>query len=112
MQSALSYEKREKVEQIAKTLSLGATNLANKRAWRKSGVVKNVEWVTAGDPDVCGLCASLHGKVVGVNERFLKERDTLISKQGAEIIVTGNVEAPPLHPGCRCYCRPEEVSAE
>lgn len=79
-QGVLTFENRERAEQIAKTLSFGATNLANKRGWQKSGVVKTVKWLTADEPDVCGLCAALHRKVVGVKDCFLKRDDKLIGR--------------------------------
>jgi hypothetical protein len=112
VQSVLTYENRERAEQIAKTICYGAGNLANRRAWERSGVVKTVKWFTADDAEVCGFCAELDGNVVSANDCFLKKGDTLTDKRGVEMIVTRNIEAPPLHEGCRCCCRLEGISLD
>ena len=111
VQNIRPFEAREKAELIAKTLSFGASNLANKRAWQRSGVVKTLKWFAADDADMCGLCAKLNGKVVSVSDCFLKDSDILTDKNGASITILRNIEAPPLHEGCRCYCRPESISS-
>ena len=74
---------------IARTEVLRATNFATAEAYRQSGVVKKKIWYTAVDERVCPICAPLHGKEVGVNERF-KSPDF------------GMVDAPPAHVNCRC----------
>ena len=48
-------------------------------------------WVTAKDERVCPVCGPLHGKKVGINERFM-------TKEGA-------FYTPGLHPNCRCVIR-------
>ena len=49
VQNIRPFEAREKAELIAKTLSFGASNLANRRAWQRSGVVKTLKWFAADD---------------------------------------------------------------
>ena len=110
VQSISVFQTREKAELIAKTLSFGASNLANRRAWQRSGVVKTLKWFAADDAEMCGLCAKLSGKVVSVSDCFLKKGDILTDKNGASITILRNIEAPPLHEGCRCYCRPDTIS--
>ncbi len=70
VKSIPAFQTRENAETIAKTLSFGATNLANRRAWQRSGVVKTLKWFAADDPEMCGLCAKLNGKVVSVSDFF------------------------------------------
>ena len=60
---------------------------------------------------MCGFCASLNGKIVSVSDCFLKKGDVL-TDNNASIIITRNIEPPPLHEGCRCYCRPEGISLD
>jgi hypothetical protein len=48
-------------------------------------------WVTARDERVCPVCGPLHGKKVGINDRF-------VTKEGA-------FWTPGLHPNCRCVIR-------
>ncbi|MGB7915289.1 MAG: hypothetical protein WCF79_08375, partial [Rhodomicrobium sp.] len=105
------FEAREKAE-LAETISFGASNLANRRAWQQSGVVKTLKWFAADDADMCGLCAILNGKIVSVNDCFLKKGDVVTDNNGASIIIVRNIEAPPLHEGCRCYCRPEGIASD
>ena len=56
VQNIRPFEAREKAELIAKTLSFGASNLANRRAWQRSGVVKTLKWFAVDDADMCGVC--------------------------------------------------------
>ena len=112
VQGIAPFQNREKAELIAKTISFGASNLANKRACQRSGVVKTLKWFAADDADMCGFCASLNGKIVSVSDCFLKVGDILADKNGASTTIAHNIEAPPLHEGCRCYCRPERISSD
>jgi hypothetical protein len=48
-------------------------------------------WITAKDERVCKVCGPLHGKKVGVNERFKTAQ--------------GEFWSPGLHPNCRCVVR-------
>jgi Phage Mu protein F like protein len=112
VQNIPPFQNREKAETIAKTISFGVSNLANRRAWQRSGVVKTLKWFAAGDADMCGLCAKLSGKVVNVSDCFLTNGDVLTDNNGASIIIVRNIETPPLHEGCRCYCRPDGISSD
>jgi len=112
VQNIHPFEAREKAELIAKTLSFGASNLANRRAWQRSGVVKTLKWFAADDAEMCEFCASLNGKIVSVSDCFLKKGDVLTDNNGASIVIARNIEAPPLHEGCRCYCRPDGISSD
>ena len=112
VQSVLPYENRERAEQIAKTIFFGTSNLANRRAWQRSGVVRTLKWFAADDVEMCECCTSLNGKIVSVSDCFLKEGDVLADNNGASIVIAHNIEVPPLHEGCRCYCRPEGISLD
>jgi hypothetical protein len=48
-------------------------------------------WLTAKDERTCTICAPLHGKKVGLNERFVTKE--------------GEFWTPGLHPNCRCEVR-------
>jgi hypothetical protein len=48
-------------------------------------------WITAKDERVCPVCGPLHGKKVGINERFMTKE--------------GGFWSPGLHPNCRCVVR-------
>lgn len=84
---------------IAKTESYRTANWANREAWQQSGVVSTLVWYTAEDDHVCAECADIDGKEVGFEDKFFND-------------TYSGGEAPPLHPDCRCYIRPGEVSIE
>jgi HK97 family phage portal protein len=98
---------------IAKTESFRAANFANKAAWQKSGVVKTVKWYTAEDSDVCQYCAAQDGKEIDIAENFFDAGDTIGGKDGGSMSADyGDIGGPPLHPLCRCYIRPSEISTD
>jgi HK97 family phage portal protein len=98
---------------IAKTESFRAANYANKAAWQASGVVKTVQWYTAEDDEVCEFCEALDGKEIAIDDNFYDSGDTIGGAEGGSMSADyGDVSAPPLHPDCRCYIRPEDVSIE
>jgi len=84
---------------IAKTESFRAANSANRAAWAQSGVVKSLKWYTAEDDRVCPECQDLDGKVVSIDDTFFTDDYS-------------DGSTPPLHPDCRCYIRPWDVSTE
>jgi len=57
-------------------------------AYQESGVVDEIEWLTAGS-DVCPICEPLNGRKVKIGEEF-----------GAGILHPG------AHPACRCAILP------
>jgi hypothetical protein len=105
-----SFADERRAGLIAKTESLRASNLANKDAWRLSGVVQTVKWYTAEDDKVCGFCEAQDGKEIGVEDNFYDGGDAIEGADGKIMTADyGDIEAPPLHPDCRCYIRPEEI---
>jgi hypothetical protein len=75
------FQDSEHAELVARTLSYGASNLANRWAWQASGVVKMLKWYTAEDGDVCEFCEALHGRVIGVENNFLRRGDAVAGTQ-------------------------------
>src|SRR4051794_3664026 len=69
--------------------------------WAQSGVVRGKELMAANDRHTCHLCKSLHGKVYGLSEAIVSKGDTLII-DGRTQRYDQDVQAPPLHEGCRC----------
>ena len=69
---------------------------ANREAWEQSGVVKSLKWYTAEDERVCARCQDLDGTEVGIEDKVFQDSYS-------------DGSAPPLHPDCRCYIRPELV---
>lgn len=72
---------------IARTESTSAYSQGSLLAYKESGVVSGVEWLTAGDP--CDICDPLNGQVVALDKEF-----------------PGDIPYPPAHPMCRCVLLP------
>ena len=74
------------------------TAAQNLTAWRNSGVIKALKFLSADDPDVYVRCRALHGAIVSISD--------------AEI----GVNLPPLpacsSARCRCYFQPWDISIE
>lgn len=80
---------RERAKLVAITEVTRAYQKGSELAWRRSGVVEEMEWVTVRDEAVCPRCGPLHGK------RTRLERPDFDGLAG-----------PPAHPRCRCFTRP------
>lgn len=74
---------------ISRTETAAAYSQGSIAAYRASGVVKQTEWLTAGDDDDCPICAALSGQKADLGESF-----------------DGDIDAPPAHPQCRCVLSP------
>jgi HK97 family phage portal protein len=106
-----SFADQRRAGLIAKTEAFRSANWANKEAWLQSGVVKTVKWYTAEDDHVCEFCKMQDGKEIEINENFYNAGDTIKGAEGGFMTANyGDIEAPPLHPDCRCYIRPEHIS--
>jgi HK97 family phage portal protein len=106
-----SDEKRAAL--VAKTESFRTANDALKSAWQQSGVVKTVKWYTAsGNP--CPFCQKMDGTVIPIDGNFFNAGDSITADvdghEQAMSLDYGDVSAPPLHPSCMCFLRPEDVS--
>jgi SPP1 gp7 family putative phage head morphogenesis protein len=74
---------------IARTETISASNQGALQAYRQSGAVEKKEWLTAFDERTCEECAAMNEEVVDINNNF-----------------SCGVDAPPLHPSCRCAIIP------
>jgi len=81
---------KNRVDTIARTEVMRASNESRLLAYEQSGVVNKVRWYTAVDERRCNFCASLHNKAVKIGKEFSKD-----------------IKAPPAHVGCRCVLLPE-----
>lgn len=95
---------------VAQTESYYVANKANKEAYVQSGVVKTVRWYTA-DTDACQYCGPLNGKSIGVKEVFFEKGAEYTGKDGGVLKLDyRTIDVPPIHPNCRCFIRPDEIS--
>lgn len=71
---------------IARTETARAYSLGSKAAWRESGVVDRMQWLTT---DPCPICEAFDGMIVGLDQEF-----------------ADGIAEPPAHPDCRCALSP------
>lgn len=97
---------------VAHTESFYVANEASREAYRQSGVVKSIRWYTA-DSDACQYCQPLNGKVININEVFFKKGEVYEGSAGGKLNLDyRTIDVPPIHPNCRCFIRPEEISLD
>jgi HK97 family phage portal protein len=110
---AYSHADEKRAALIAKTESFRAANWANKEAWRASGVVKTVKWFTSQQANVGQFCQALDGTEIPIDQNFFDAGDVIGGIEGGVMTADyGDVEAPPIHPLCACFLRPEEISTD
>ncbi len=80
--------KEARINTIARTETMRASNYGRIRTWEKSGV-KYKEWLTAFDDRTCPICADLDGE-----------------RRRLEDLFSVGVYMPPAHPNCRCTAVP------
>jgi HK97 family phage portal protein len=114
VEQVYEWSNESRAKTVAKTESFRAANSALKTAWQQSGVVKTVRWYTSQTSNVCPFCQSMEGKTIPVDQDFFKNGDSITVGDGDEAktmsLNYGDVGAPPLHPLCMCFLRPDEVS--
>lgn len=98
-----------RAKRIARTETLKASNLATLEAYRQTGYVKGKQWVV--NPGACPQCELFIGRTTSLDETFLAVGDsyTFTDENGKEHTITNNydaINAPPLHPNCRCTIIP------
>lgn len=78
-----------RINTIARTEVMRASNYGRIKTWERSGVVKYKEWLTAFDDRTCAICSALDGERVPLDKNF-----------------SIGVYMPPAHPNCRCTAIP------
>lgn len=89
---------------IARTETTKAANVGARIGYKESGVVEKLMYSAILDGNTSDICSSLNGKVVGVNESFIKEGSGFTDSQGVQHdlrYTDGGVQEPPAHPNCR-----------
>lgn len=82
-----------RADRIARTETIRASAIAANEAYEQSGMVEQKEWLTALDERTDDDCAEMNGQTTGLKGSF-------------DVPSGGSVDAPPLHPNCRCAVIP------
>ncbi len=113
VKSVYEYSDQYRAERLARTESFAIANYSTKEAWKQTGVVTTIKWYTAEDDHVCEFCDALDGTVIGIEDNFASVGSSITGAKGGSYNVDyADVGVPPLHPDCRCYAQPEDVSIE
>lgn len=106
VQSIYEFSDRNRAEMVAHTETFRIANYATKEGWKETGVTE-IKFYTAKDSSVCEFCAEMDGKVISIQDNFFDKGDSLTVDGKTLNFDYSDVEAPPIHPRCRCYERPE-----
>jgi HK97 family phage portal protein len=92
---------------IARSEVIRAGNRGALEAYRQSGVVIGKQWFTAEDERVCQWCNPLNGKIKTLDLNYFNKGETILGQEGGKLNLNFlDVDAPPLHPNCRCVVSP------
>ncbi len=106
VQEIYAWKNQVAAERVALTESNRIANTAGKIAWKESGVVTELRWITSGN-DVCTYCQAMDDKTIDINDNFFEKGDTVEGTDGATMDLDySDVGGPPLHPNCHCGMRP------
>lgn len=95
--------RKSQVDTIVRTEILRTANLASVDAYKQSDVVVGKQWLNAAD--ACEFClqAAKDYENVSLTQNFANKGDTLTGVDGGTMTLDyGALDAPPLHPNCRC----------
>lgn len=102
---------KTRANMIARTEPIRAYNAGSDSAYRQSGVVQVVRWLTAADERKCIFCAEMHGKTRVIQNNYFNQGDRFSVLDANGKIQTlkldySEVRFPPLHTKCRCTEQP------
>ena len=98
---------RLRATKIARTETIWAFNEGAVIAYEQSGVVTEVEWLTAEDERVCQWCGPMDGRVQTLGTNFWDMGTEMEGDKGGILRFTAEpIVHPPLHPQCRCAIAP------
>jgi len=94
---------------IARSETIRFNNAASVHAYKSGGYTRK-RWFARHDERLCGWCAEMHGKELGIDDDYIKVGDSMTYMDGDKPmtldITYENVGYPPLHPQCRCVVLP------
>jgi hypothetical protein len=95
----------DRATMIARTESAYAYSEGRIEAWKETGVVQGKQWLLS--PDACEFCeaaaAQFSENAIGLDDDFYAQGTVLTGTDGGRMTLSyRSVNAPPLHPNCRC----------
>ena len=85
---------------VAQTETMRASNAAARINYKQLGAVQ-LKWLAVADS--CEYCKALDGKIVGVDDAFVKSGGTITGIEGGTLKANfGDIRDGAAHPNCRC----------
>jgi len=88
---------KKRADKISQEQAVKVEGAITRQVFNVAGITK-IMWVAGGD--ACPICQDMDGKVVGIEENFLDQDETIQEKGGYS--ASGPKAHPPLHQGCDC----------
>lgn len=88
-----------KAPKVAMRQTFEGGNAMAIKSYEEAGV-QYLRWTASGD--ACPYCQKLNGKVIGINDRFIKKGETIDGGEEGVLTVGRNIRAGHLHAGCDC----------
>lgn len=105
IESVYNYASTTRSERIARTETIFTSNKAQQLALKQIPSVAGQEWLA--NPGACEFCSAVNGKIVGLNENFFNQGQSVEGQDGGvHILDYTDVGHPPLHVNCRCTLLP------
>ena len=101
-----------RAERTARTEVYSVANDASREAYQQSDVVKTIKWVA--EQGCCEFCDAMEKEgPVAVSESFANKGDTVEGTDGGTYDLSyEKLNNPPMHPNCRCFIQPDEISVK
>jgi hypothetical protein len=90
----------KRADKVAGRETVELTGAVARWAWIGAGITQ-LAWANTSEKS-CPYCQELDGMVVGIEEAFARDGDTV----GGDMGVNGDKFHPPLHEGCECQIIP------
>jgi SPP1 gp7 family putative phage head morphogenesis protein len=93
---------KERAKRIAVTEVTRVYSEGNHMAWKASGIVNGLRWMTAKDERVCPICGALNGTIVDISGGWTFTPEMLAQNPELERALRNpqSIRRPPAHVGC------------
>ncbi len=94
--------KEKRPDKVAERQSVKVESAVSREVFKAAGITKLI-W--RANPGACPICQDMDGVVVGIEQNFLGENETIDEKGGFS--ASGPKAHPPLHSSCQCSISPK-----
>lgn len=95
---------QKRAHKVGMNESVQVANAVAKVVFAGAGVIR-LRWQAMGS-ETCPLCKEMDGRIVGIEQPFLRHDETLETEGASDLHVYRPTSHPPLHQGCVCQIVP------